>query len=416
MTENNYPLSNEKQKQGITYIKIPGEVAFNKKLNQIDGFVFWIIESLDCTDKHCWVGNEFIAKKLNVSNQTISNSISKLKKHEYLTQISFDGRKRILKINNNYHEKYRYLIEEYNAENENSLKGSLYAAYKESYKQPIKNLITDNNKDNNIDNTIINDRNRFETKSKNNIQILSAIKLITFWISLGHTTKHDIKNKNNKSYQQMIKYLVDLQLGKFAVGRKFDPEWIKKENIPETWFTKAWTHQELKEGLKEASKYSLEGYWPTKDKANFKSLSYILYNDWGQNNRSWLLTAMKNPPKKESELYTKIPLEETVNKLITNPIWPKDYKFDKYKLGVGLKELKFFADNLIRDPYNKCHQYFGSLALLLKEYLAWIDEDKQDWIDDMNQSIIGTGNGVFRKFIEAQSDELGIEIKSKGWK
>ena len=34
----------------------------------------------------------------------------------------------------------------------------------------------------------------------------------------------------------------------------------------------------------------------------------------------------------------------------------------------------------------------------------------------LNENIIGTENKVFRKFIEAQEKDIGIKIKSKGWK
>jgi len=283
-----------------------------------------------------------------------------------------------------------------------------------------RNALSDNNRNALSDNkeTIINDRNRFENKSKNipvklKEQDLHSLRLIQYWVNLEHTTQHNTNKPYNKSCLQMIKYLSDLQKGSFAINRRFNSDWIKKENIPENWFTKAWTYIELREGLKQASKYALEGYWPNKNKENFKSLSYILYNDFGDKKRSWLFTAMKNPPQTIKESFQKIPLESVVNKFIENPIWPKDYEFDKYRLGKGLTELKEFSDNLIRDQYNRSHEFFGSLSKLLKEYVTWIDE--QNWIE-IKENIIGTKNKVFGLFIEAQEKELEIKIKSKGWK
>jgi len=410
--------NNKEQKQGITYVEIPGEIAFNKNLNKNDTYVFWMIKTLDSTKNHCWASNDYIAKKLNVSVTTISTSITKLKEQSYIKQISFNGRNRKLAIDNTYHEKYRYLIEEYNSNNK-SLKESLKADFKEPYRQTLKTLKIDNNIDNNSKETIINDRNGFADKSKSNIPVklkeqdLHSLRLIQYWVNFEHTTQHNTNKPYNKSCLQMIKYLSDLQKGSFAINRRFDPDWIKKENIPENWFTKAWTYIELREGLKQASKYALEGYWPNKNKENFKSLSYILYNDFGDKKRSWLFTAMKNPPQTIKELFQKIPLESIVNKFIENPIWPKGYEFDKYRLGKGLVELKEFSDNLIRDRYNRSHEFFGSLSKLLKEYVVWIDE--QDWIE-IKENIIGTKNKVFGLFIEAQEKELEIKIKSKGWK
>lgn len=408
--------NNKEQKEGTKGIWIPGEVAFNKKITETDKFVWWIIDSLDCSKKHCYVSNEYIAKRLGFKNQTISNSIAKLKEHGYIIQVSFNGRKRVLKTNDEYKQKYRHLIEEFNARKKEA---SSVAAYNEIYRQPINDSDIIKVNKNNENKSIINDRIRFENKSKNipvklnNRQDLYSLRLIEFWKGLGHTTQHNTNKPYNKSCLQMIKYLTDLQNGRFAVNRRFDPEWIKKENIPEDWFTRPWLFQELKNGLMEASKYSLEGYWPERNKENFKSLSYILYNDFGKSNRSWLFTAMKKSPQTIRETFQKIPLEKIVKKLMKNPIWPKGYKFDQHKLGRGLVELRTFSDNLIRDNYNKSHQWFGTLDLLLKEYLNWIDEN--DWIE-INQGIIGINNGVFRKFIEFQSKEIGLQIKSKGWK
>ena len=418
------------QKQGITFVNIPGEVAFNKKLNQTDGFVFWMVKTLDTSENHCWASNDFIAKKLNVSTTTISTSISKLKEQGYIKQISFDGRKRILAIDNSYHEKYRYLIEKYNTD-EKSLKGNLKAAFKETYKQPLKKLKAYNNKDNNKEEIIINDNisgsrsahdssdnqsDNQPVKINNSREKLLAERLINYWSNLGYTTNHS-KKPDTKLYQSMIKKLICLQKGTFKNLASFDPDWISKKEIPEIWFTQAWTYNELKDGLILASRYAQEGYWP-EDKSFYRSLDNILLSipyihKQKQPGVSWLFTAIKNPPISIKQTFQKIPFEATVNKLIKNPIWPKDCQLDKFKLGVGLKELDNFSKKLIRDSYNKSHQYFGTLALLLKEYLAWIDEN--DWIE-INQGIIGANNGVFRKFIEAQSKEIGIQIKSKGWK
>lgn len=239
-------------------------------------------------------------------------------------------------------------------------------------------------------------------------------KIIKWWSSLGYTTDHT-KNPESKTYLRIVKKLSLLQKGTFWRIGPFDPEWIKEKEIPETWFKQAWTYPELRDNLILASRYSLDGYFPD-DKTFCKSLDNILYHiprkkDAGT---SWLFNAMKNPPIPEKQTYQKIPLEKTTQKLMKNPIWPKGYQFDQYKLGKGLTELKYFADNLIRDQYNRSHQYFDTLAKLLKEYLAWIDE--QDWIDYMRDTLIGTDNKVFRLFIEAQEKEIGLKIKSKGWK
>ena len=113
--ENENENENENTTGIIKGIWLPGEVAFNEKLTRVDLFIWWIINSLDHTENNCWASNAYIAKVLKLNNkQTVTNSISKLKKLGYLKQISFDGRIRRLSINDSYLKKYKKLIKEYN--------------------------------------------------------------------------------------------------------------------------------------------------------------------------------------------------------------------------------------------------------------------------------------------------------------
>jgi hypothetical protein len=286
-----------------------------------------------------------------------------------------------------------------------------------------RNLGSINNNNNN-NNTIINNCNRFDESDNNNppgnnqenktlrkyqnsFEIYS-LKLIQFWSSFSQTSKHNYKKPYNKTCSQIIKDLTGLQKGTFSNNKQFDLNWIKQKNIPENWFTKAWTYQELKDGISQASKYALEGYWPNKNKIFFKSLANVIYNPRKCN--SWLFTAMKHPPQLLEKSQFKNPLPKTTEKVIKMKIWPKNYEFDIPKLARGLVELKTFSDNLVYDKYNKINQHYGSLNKLLKEYFQWIEE--QNWIE-INENIIGTKNKVFKRFIEAQEKEIGgIKIKS----
>ncbi len=200
-------------------------------------------------------------------------------------------------------------------------------------------------------------------------------------------------------------------------------------------FLKKWNscqiiiHKKLTGTIKTRIKYILKDYTKQEVFKAMENYSLIIKSNDYYFNHKWTLKdflkrgiekfldeadPLNNFKDNKNQQSGKIPLEDIVNKFMKNPIWPKNYEFDKYRLGKGLVELKKFSDNLIRDRYNRSHEFFGTLAKLLKEYVVWIDEN--DWITDMNENIIGTGNKVFKQFIEFQENEIGIKIKSKGWK
>jgi len=421
LTKNN----KEEQKKGIKGVFIPGEVAFNKTLTKTDMFIWWQIDSLDCTEKHCFASNEFISDQLDLNPQTVSNSISKLKDLGYFKQVSFNGRKRVLARDDSYLEKYRHLVDKYNSDNKNRLNRSLYADYNDSYKQTKSTLIGDINKNSNnsleinskelINDSdesqkIFPDKNPIKPSYSSKYEIFS-LRLIQFWNSFPHTSIHKIITPPTKTYQSLIKNLCSLQTGTFHKnGKQFDPEWIKKDKIPEKWFSLAWTYQELRDGIQEASKYSMEGYWPYKKREFFKSLANLIYD--AHSRKSWLLAAIKNPPKllkESSNEQWQNPFPETTKIFLDAGIWPNGYEVDCKMLARGIASLKIFSDNLVPDSYNKINHWFGTLYKLSTEYITWLQD--QDWLTDIKENVIGTENGVFKKFIEDQEREIGVKIR-----
>ena len=89
----------ERNKQGITFVSIPGEIAFNNDLSHTDKFVWWVLNTLDTTDRHCFASNGYIAERAGVGERTVSGSISKLVEVGYVKTGKFDGRTRTLIIN-----------------------------------------------------------------------------------------------------------------------------------------------------------------------------------------------------------------------------------------------------------------------------------------------------------------------------
>jgi len=89
------------------YLLIPVEVLINKNLNHTDMIVFALISYLD-QENHCYASNKYLSVVLGRCIKSISSSISKLVKYEYiLSEISKNNRIRIIKVNSLYHDKYR---------------------------------------------------------------------------------------------------------------------------------------------------------------------------------------------------------------------------------------------------------------------------------------------------------------------
>lgn len=115
-------------------IWIPKEIWLDERLNTIDKIILLEIDSLDSSDEGCYASNKYLAEFCKCTETTISTSISKLIKLEFLEVIKFDGRKRYLKSRLSKIEKQT--LKNLKADFKN-FKGSIY---------------------NNIDNNIINNK------------------------------------------------------------------------------------------------------------------------------------------------------------------------------------------------------------------------------------------------------------------
>jgi DNA-binding MarR family transcriptional regulator len=129
----------EENRPGLKYLVIPIEVLCNKKLSYTDKVIFAIVDLFD-NKNHCYATNEYLARVLEVSSQTVSNSINVLIDHEYLEKIGFDGRRRILAVNQKYKQKYKILTDKLHER----LYGSYDAEYKEVNIQDITDFVTNN--------------------------------------------------------------------------------------------------------------------------------------------------------------------------------------------------------------------------------------------------------------------------------
>lgn len=94
----NDSLKENKFKRDFKGVWIPKEIWLSNDLSLLEKSLLTEIHSLD-NNEGCFASNEYFAKFIGFSTNKISVAISKLKKLNYIEQVSFDGRKRILKSN-----------------------------------------------------------------------------------------------------------------------------------------------------------------------------------------------------------------------------------------------------------------------------------------------------------------------------
>lgn len=102
----------ERNKHGLTHIIIPGEVGFNTALTHTDKLIWWVIRTLDISDKHCFATNKYIAKRAFVKERTVTTSIATLVGMGYL-KVKSASRDRVLIIEKNL-EQFSHILESYN--------------------------------------------------------------------------------------------------------------------------------------------------------------------------------------------------------------------------------------------------------------------------------------------------------------
>jgi hypothetical protein len=88
------PKINERDFKGVW---IPRELYLNPDLSWTEKILLIEIDSLDKGDG-CWASNEHFAGFLGISEQSLKNMFTKLRKKEYIIDCHFDGRKRYVSV------------------------------------------------------------------------------------------------------------------------------------------------------------------------------------------------------------------------------------------------------------------------------------------------------------------------------
>lgn len=339
----------EKNKQGMSFVSIPGEVAFNNDLTHTDKFVWWVVNTLDTTDRHCFASNSYIAERAGVKERTVSGSISKLVEVGYVKTGKFDGRTRTLIINKDL-ERYRHIVEEYNCRSDSqeiAMQSSrkLHTDNIQESKDKINSFSFDKEKENDSDSGIAGTsakklvkRRKFAKKSsadkmrdkKKSLhreipqreppKISSKIApFIEYWESQG-LIQHD---RTTKTFADAVKYLNKL----VSHGTLFNDitDFRKYTNF-------RFQLEDFIESVDNYMKARSPDFLPIDKKWLNYSLPNFLYNPYSKNGKmkSPLIHFLSNPP--ESTISDNYPgITRSIIKQFAD--WNPDYKpTDKDKM------------------------------------------------------------------------------------
>lgn len=95
-------MINFNELRAFTGVWIPKEVWLCPKLSPLDKFIFGEISSLDFDSTGCIASNEYLAKVCQCSARKVQDSVSILIKLGFIERVSFDGRRRTLRVAKSY--------------------------------------------------------------------------------------------------------------------------------------------------------------------------------------------------------------------------------------------------------------------------------------------------------------------------
>jgi hypothetical protein len=85
--------------KGIKGLWIPGDILNDKDLTWQEKILLTYIYHLDTTPSHCYASNRYIGELMGISEKTVANVLSSLKKKNKVSTVFWDGRMRSLKVN-----------------------------------------------------------------------------------------------------------------------------------------------------------------------------------------------------------------------------------------------------------------------------------------------------------------------------
>jgi len=337
------------------FILIPLKIAYCPYLTPTEKFLYSEIRSLDNEKTGCYASNDYFAKLLNVHKQSITNMIVKLKKAGIVIEESFNGRKRVLRTNDEGIVPYyidglkKDILNNHKLNNLCRLNDTIYSDQIVSF---IKEYRLDNSKeDKEISKDILSDSaNPSETffpkrkAPQRNEEIISKeipskkpifkledeeMKILQYWNDIPELTTH--KNEPTETLKIFSLYFKYLTKGIFFKRCLLDKEKLSWYKIPDDWHDKKFTTREIICAIGKYQKCFLQGNYPLNKKTLTKRIDEFFYNP--RTGSSWFLSCLSNGV-------------QTIHEEV------KDYnpQYTKYFQERGL--LKYFSEKDYKKIYN----------------------------------------------------------------
>lgn len=297
-------IEDKKNELWLKGLWIPAEVAFNDKLSYSEKFLFFFIESLD-NEKGCFASNDYLSRVMGVSQQTITNGISKLKDLGYIIQTGFNGRKRTLQIDSTYKKRYEQIPKNFISRVKgiyDYINNSLYSIKDISSKE--ENTLSGDNGvpfvDNSFDRPLLK-RRKIPLSEKPKRIPLGIQQILTVWNTSG-LRKHE--NPETKVYQECISKIQLLMKGRFFYENPVANGYQGKE------FTRDEIIQAIENFKLAALNLDYEPVGSYKEHLKKMSFTEFLYNPFSQNGeRSLFIKYFEAPPKLCSQM-VKLPEDQ----------------------------------------------------------------------------------------------------------
>jgi hypothetical protein len=194
-----------------------------------------------------------------------------------------------------------------------------------------------------------------------------SLKLIQKWNDSTLTRTHRIDQPFSKTAAQLIKWLTELQEGRFADDKSFNEAWRIDNGIRERAFSVEYSRPALNLAIENLIYHLHEDRWP-RNAQTFRSLHNCVYN--AHANRSWIIRALvKGKPGKLNSKVKNVNQVKILRRLQDEGLIPKSASpmdLDLTASAIKKEFIQELKDNSIGEKYHNSTTF-------LRAYVDWLD-------------------------------------------